>query len=163
MAYSVVGKSLPRVDAPAKVTGQALYGTDAQLAGMLWSKILRSPLPHARIRGIDPSPALTLAGVKAVITAQDFPLVRYGQAIGPGLKDRTVIARDKVRYLGEPVAAVAAVDEETAEEALDLIRVDYEELPAVFDLEAAMAADAPLVHEDLEKYEALTPFRRYGN
>lgn len=141
--FAVVGRRLPRVDAEEKVTGWAEYIADVMLPGMLWGAVLRSPYPHARIRAIDTSRAKQLRGVRAVVTAADTPQRTWGVFI----RDQPVLAIDKVRYVGEEVAAVAAVDLDTAREALDLIEIDYEELPAVFDAELAMAPDAPLIHE----------------
>ena len=137
-----VGHSVARVDGFDKVTGTAKFVGDITVPGMLYGKILRSTYPHARIRSIDATQAEALTGVVAVLTAADLGdlnLIYNG---------RPVIATDKVRYVGEPVAAVAAVDLETAEEALELINVDYEELPAVTGIDAAIANDAPLVHDD---------------
>ena len=130
-----------------KVTGKVIYGTDVKFAGMFYGKVLRSPLPHARILDVDTSRALRVPGVKAVVTGKDLrPLMGGASRISP------YYCFDKVRYIGDPVAGVAAVDEETAEEALDLIRVDYEELPAVFDPVEAMSPDAPVLHEKLGEY-----------
>lgn len=145
-------QSLPRVDAPAKVTGKALYAADFSLPGCLVAQVLRSPLPHARILNVDASRAEKLPGVLAVITGKDLPGRRYGHR----LKDMTVLARDRVRYVGEGVAAVAAIDADTAQEALDLIRVEYEELPAVFDPVQAMEAGSPVIHPELKTYEGFT-------
>ena len=147
---TVVGKSLPRKDAYEKVTGKALYPTNLELPGMLHAKILRSPYAHAKILSIDTSKAEAYPGVEAVITYKDIPDRRYGY----GLNDQPMLARDKVRYIGEPVAAVAAKDVDTAEEALELIDVKYKELPAIFDVEEAFKPDCPVVlHEDYAKYE----------
>ncbi|MBI2848919.1 MAG: xanthine dehydrogenase family protein molybdopterin-binding subunit [Chloroflexi bacterium] len=159
MPYNAIGKSLARVDAADKVSGAAKYAGDVKLPYMLYGKILGSPYPHARIRRIDTLKAERLAGVKAVITAADFPDVR----IGPLLMDQPVIAREKVRFVGEFVAAVAAVDEETAQEAIELIEVEYEELPAVFDPLEAMSPDAPLIHQDVGNYNCTFPAIRHGN
>lgn len=148
-SYSLVGKPLPLVDGVEKVTGRSVYGTDMSLPGMLYGKILRSPYAHARILSVDASEAKRMPGVHAVITADDLPAKRVGVA----LRDEWVLARDKVRFIGEPVAAVAASDESIAEEALRAIRVEYEELPAVFSIEESLKADAPLVHEELGTYE----------
>jgi CO/xanthine dehydrogenase Mo-binding subunit len=147
--YRVIGTPVERVDGPEMLSGQALYGPDMKLPGMLWGKILRSPIPHGKVLRVDVAKAKAHPGVKAVICAQDVPVRRYGYAI----EDEYIFAIDKVVYVGQPVAAVAAVDEETAEEALSLIDVDYEELPAVFDAEEAIRDGAPLVHE-VEKYNA---------
>jgi len=155
----VVGKSLARIDAPGKVSGTAVYAADFALPGMLCGKVLRSPLPHARIVRLDVERARDLPGVRAVVTAADVPDVRYGGAV----KDETVFARDKVRYVGQPVAAVAAATPEAASAALAAIDVVYESLPAVLDLEAALAPGAPLIHEAWESYSAIPILRREGN
>ncbi|MBI4200267.1 MAG: xanthine dehydrogenase family protein molybdopterin-binding subunit [Chloroflexi bacterium] len=118
---------------------------------MLWGKTLRSPLPHARILRVDTSRARRLAGVHAVLTGADIPDVRVGRR----MRDMPVLTRDKVRFLGEKVAAVAAADEDVAEEALELIDVEYEELPAVFDALEALQPGAPIVHEGINAYEGL--------
>src|SRR5690349_11850558 len=110
---------------------------------MLWAKVLRSPLPHARIVSIDTSRARSLPGVHAVLTGQDLPAVRVGRSH----RDMPVLARDKVRFIGEKVAAVAAESVELAEQALGLIEVEYDELPAVFDPLEAMQPGAPLLHD----------------
>src|SRR5437660_6154255 len=144
----VVGKSLPRMDGAGKVTGTAVYAAAFALPGMVVGKVFRSAEPHARIMRLDTARARALPGVRAVITAADGPDVRYGGA----LKDETVFARDKVRYVGQPVAAVAATTREAAEAALAAIDVAYEPLPAVFDVEAALAPDAPLIHEAWPTY-----------
>ncbi|MBN2489924.1 MAG: molybdopterin-dependent oxidoreductase [Planctomycetes bacterium] len=140
-----VGVSIPRVDAADKVTGRALYTADIQLPNMVHGKILGSSVAHGRIRRIDVSRALALEGVLAVITGADVPETTYG--VSPARYDEHVLARDKVRHVGDEVAAVAAVDERTAEKALALISVDYEELPAVFDPRAAIADGAPQLHD----------------
>ena len=137
-----VGHSVPRVDGIEKVTGKAKFVGDIAVPGMLYGKILRSPYPHARIVSIDAKPAEDLPGVVAVLTAADIADVI------PIYNGRPVIAMNKVRYVGEPVAAVAAVDLATAEEALALIDVDYEELPAVTGIAAALQSGAPVIHED---------------
>ena len=142
--YRVIGTPVVRPDGAEMISGQAVYGPDVSQPGMLWGKILRSPLPHAKIRSIDVEKARRLPGV-TVITAQDVPDRRYGYAI----EDNRILAADKVRCVGEPVAAAAAPDEERALEALSLIDVDYEELPAVFDAAEAARDGAPLVHEEL--------------
>jgi xanthine dehydrogenase molybdenum-binding subunit len=144
MAYSVVGQRVPKLDALDKATGRAEYGHDLKLPGMLHGKILYAGVPHARIKAIDVSRAQRLAGVKAVITGADN-LTSHKFGYGA---DNTPLKRDKVRTRRDEVAAVAAVDEDTAEEALALIRVEYDPLPAVFDAEAALAPDAPRLHED---------------
>src|SRR5438874_616402 len=155
----VLGQNYPRVDAADKVSGRSQYASDVYLPGMLMCKVLQSPKPHARILHIDTSRAQSLPGVRAVITVRDVPDARFGNG---AVKDQRLFALDKVRYIGEPVAAVAAVDEITALEALDLIDVTYEDLPAVTDPIAALRPDAPLVHEDLPSYEGYKPNMR-GN
>jgi CO/xanthine dehydrogenase Mo-binding subunit len=155
----VVGKSLPRMDAPGKTTGTAVYAMDFALPGMLHGKVLRSREAHARLVRVDGGRARALPGVRAVITAADVPDVRYGGA----LKDETVFARDKVRYVGQPVAAVAAATREAAEAALAAIDVVYEPLPAVLDVEAALQPGAPLVHEAWQTYTAIPILHRDGN
>jgi len=159
MSPRVVGQSLPRMDAPGKVTGTAVYAADFALPGMLHGKLLRSREPHARLVRIDAARARALPGVRAVLTAADVPDVRYGGA----LKDETVLARDRVRYVGQPVAAVAATTREAAEAALAAIEVVYEPLPAVLDLEAALAPGAPLIHEAWATYAAIPILHREGN
>jgi len=142
---SVIGQRVPRVDAKEKVTGQAKYAADYSLPDMLWCKLLRSPHPHARILNIDTSKAEKLPGVKGIVTGRDFGGWSWGWM--PATRDETPLAVDKVRYMAEAVAGVAAVDEDTAEEAAGLIKVEYEELPGVFDPEEAMKDGAPKVHD----------------
>jgi 4-hydroxybenzoyl-CoA reductase subunit alpha len=144
--YAILGKPIPRVDAKAKVTGQAKYAADYEVANMLWGFVKRSPYAHARIVNIDTKKAEKLPGVKAVTTGKDFGGFRWGWS-GP-TRDEDPLAVEKVRYLYEGVAAVAAVDEDTAQEACDLIEVEYEPLPGVFTPFEAMEEGAPLVHED---------------
>jgi len=148
--YSIIGKHVPRVEAKPMVTGRLKYVNDITLPGMLYGKILRSPYAHAKILSIDTSKAERLPGVKAVITAKDTPMVKFALHAQYGIEDEVSLAIDKVLYVGDRVAAVAAIDEDTAEEALDLIKVEYEELPAVFDPEEAMKPDAPRIHDDVE-------------
>lgn len=143
--FNVLGKRLPRKDAVEKVTGYAKYAADYAQPDMLWCKVLRSPQVHARILNIDTSRAERLPGVKAIVTGKDFNGWTWG--FMAQTRDESPLAVDKVRYHYEGVAAVAAVDEETAEEACELIKVDYEELPAVFDPEEAMKEGAPVVHD----------------
>lgn len=131
------------MDALSKVSGQRKYISDIRLPGMLWGHVVRSKCPHARIGKIETRRALKLPGVKVVITAADTPRI----PCGPFVPDWEILAQTVVRYEGQPVAAVAAVDPETAERAARLVEVDYEELPAIFDPEAAMRIDAPLIHE----------------
>jgi 4-hydroxybenzoyl-CoA reductase subunit alpha len=143
--YNVINTRAPRLDAPDKATGKATFIDDLTKPGMLYGAILQSPIAHARILNIDTSQAKRLPGVKAVVTAEDAGLVEYG--VSPARYDETLFCHDKVRYVGDEVAAVAALDLDTAMEALSLIEVDYEELPAVFTVEEAMAEGAPQLHE----------------
>ena len=147
-----VGAALPRVDGVDKVTGRAVYTADVRLEGALWGKVLHSPFSHARILSINTDAARSLPGVLAVITGTDLPLNRWGS----NLKDLPILAQDRVRFVGERVAAVAAIDADVAQQALDLIEVEYEELDAVFDIEAAMAPGAPILHPDFNTYEGVT-------
>ena len=140
--YLYVGKSIPRTAEVDKVTGRAIYINDLKRPGMLYGKIKYSEYAHARIKHIDTSKAKKLPGVRAVLTGCDIPDVRVGF-----LKDQTVLKRDKVRQFRDEVAAVAAISPEIAQEACDLIEVEYEELPGVFDPFEAMKEDAPLIHE----------------
>jgi len=142
--YRVVGKPEARSDGAEKVNGKALYTVDVKLPGMAHGKILRSPYAHARLVRVNARKAEALPGVFAVITRDDQ---RRLAMFGAAYKDQTIVAVDKVRYAGDPVAAVAAVDEATADEALGLIEVDYDELPAVTNLDEALAPGASLVHD----------------
>ncbi|MBM2831723.1 MAG: aldehyde oxidase and xanthine dehydrogenase [Dehalococcoidia bacterium] len=146
---SIVGQSPVRKGVEDLAAGKAKFTGDFSFPDLLVGLILRSHFPHARIRGIDTAQAEKLPGVRAVVTHRDTPHVRIGRWIS----DRPVLAWDKVCYAGDPVAAVAAVDRETAEAALALIRVDYDELPAVFDVEEAMRPGAPIIHEALSTYK----------
>jgi CO/xanthine dehydrogenase Mo-binding subunit len=149
--HTVVGRDVERVDGREKVSGRAEYVADISLPGMLWGAVLRSPHAHARIRSIETSRARKLPGVWAVVTAENTPKRQWGAFV----RDQPVLAIDKVRYVGEEVAAVAAVDLDTARRAVSLIEVEYQELEAVFDPEAAMLPDAPRVHEDRDGNVAL--------
>ncbi|AGL03254.1 4-hydroxybenzoyl-CoA reductase subunit alpha [Desulfoscipio gibsoniae] len=144
--YSVIGKSVPKMDGRVKVTGQAKYTGDLKFPNMLVGKILTSPHAHARIISIDTSEAEKLPGVKAVITHKDVPSLKYG--ISPARWDENIFCIDKVRFVGDKVAAIAAVDEETVYKALKLIKVEYEVLPAVFDPEEAIKEGAPQIHDE---------------
>lgn len=148
--HDVVGHGVTRYDAPDKVSGRAKYTADLRLPGMIHGKILTSPIAHGIVRRIDVSRALALPGVLDVITARDVPDTWYG--VSPARYDEQIFAMDRVRHVGDEVAAVVAVDEETAERALSLIDVEYEELPAVFDPDAAMAPGAPLIHPENPRY-----------
>ncbi|MFQ5852653.1 MAG: xanthine dehydrogenase family protein molybdopterin-binding subunit [Candidatus Binatia bacterium] len=157
--HRVVGLPIERVDGAEMVSGKSLYAVDMKLPGMLWGKVLRSPIAHGRVLRVDPERARKIPGVQAVITAKDVPRLRYGLA----LRDEPMFALDKVCYIGDAVAAVAAVDEATAEEAVGLIEVEYEELPAVFDVEEAMSDGAPLVHENMASYVANKAYQNAWN
>ncbi len=149
MAYKSVGKAVPRLEGGEKVTGKTLYAADVVVPDALWAKILRSPLPHARILNIDCLKAIQLPGVHAVITGSDIPPILTGLR----MKDMPVLARDLVRYVGEPVAAVAADSAEIAEEALSLIDVQYEALPFVTDPVEAIRPGAPVLHNNPAAYK----------
>ncbi|UCG66704.1 MAG: xanthine dehydrogenase family protein molybdopterin-binding subunit [Deltaproteobacteria bacterium] len=142
--FDVVGKSYPQIDGMEKSMGKTKFVSDLILPNMLYGRIVRSPYAHARIRHIDTSRAESLTGVKAIVTYADTPGIKFG----PRTEDWTIFASDKARFCGDEIAAVAAVDEDIAEEALELIKVEYEELPIVSDPLEAMEPGAPLVHED---------------
>ena len=150
-SYSVIGQSVTRQEGPDKVSGQSVYAADVHLPGMLWGKVLRSPFPHARILSIDTSRAKQVPGVHSVITGQDVPDRRVGRL----LRDCPVLARERVLFVGEKVAAVAAETREAADEALLLIDVEYEELSPVFDPLEAMGETAPFLHEGMLSYDGL--------
>ncbi len=149
--FSVIGKRVQRVEGHEKVTGESRYIADIVLPRMLTGKVLRSPYAHAKILNIDTSRAEKLRGVRCVVTAEDTIKRPWGAFFA----DQYPLSVGKVRYVGEEVAAVAAIDRETAEEAVELIEVDWEELPAVFDAEEAMRPGAPLVHDDKESNTAM--------
>lgn len=153
---SAIGQSLSMIDAEERVTGRINYALNVDLPGMVHGKILRSPFAHARLKHIDGSVAERLPGVAAVLTRDDFAEAGSDSAkYGRIFCDQSVVALDKVRFIGDPVAAVAAITNEIAEEALSLIRTDYEELPAVFDEQAALQAEAPLVHDPRPAQQAI--------
>lgn len=141
--FSIIGKPIPALDAHLKVQGASHYVGDMVLPRMLHAKILRSPHPHARIVHIDSIRAQKVPGVKAILTREDVPDIRWGTAID----DQTTLAMDRALYVGHEVAAVAAVDEQAALEALELLNVEYDPLPTVFDPEEALRGDAPQIHE----------------
>ena len=155
-AYKVIGTRPVRPDGADKVTGRAIYGADMRLTGMLHGKMLRSPHAHARIKSIDTSKAKALPGVRAVVTAHDMPkaedrMANLGEmSVNVKHLSNNALAYDKVLYRGHAVAAVAATNVHVAEEALKLIEVDYEVLPAALDVLDAMKDDAPILHEDLK-------------
>ncbi len=145
---SPIGASLPRNDVYEKVTGTAVYTDDIQFGNkLLYARAKRSPYPHALIKKIDTSKAEALPGVKVVVTGKDFP-----NRLGLYLQDKTIFATDRVRFIGDPVAAVAAINDEVAMKAVELIEVEYEELEAVFDAEYGASDKAPLIHPDLGSY-----------
>ena len=158
---NIVGTRVPMLDAGLKVKGAAQFTDDLVLPGMLFGKILRSPLPHARILNIDTSKAEKLPGVKGVVTGRDIPDRLYG--IVPMAKDEYALAKDKVRYIGDDVAAVCAIDSEIAEEALELIDVDYEELPAVFDPREAIKEGAPVIHAGVKNNTSFAINKEFGD
>jgi CO/xanthine dehydrogenase Mo-binding subunit len=145
---TAVGISIRRIDGTEKVAGQALYTGDLRLPGMAIAKVLRSPVAHARIRGIDATKARAVPGVLAVLTRDNLNVA--SNAFGAYVRDQQILATERVRYVGDMVAAVAAIDDAVAAEAVKLIEVDYDELPAVYSVEEALADEAPLVHEKLE-------------
>ena len=139
-SYHVINRRVPRLDAPAKATGRAQYIDDLEAPGMLHGALLQSPIAHGRILNIDTSKAKKLPGVKAVVTHEDAGYIKYG--VSPARYDEQMFCSDVVRYIGDEVAAVAAVDLETAMEAVSLIEVEYEELPALLTIEDAMKEGA---------------------
>src|ERR1043166_7410423 len=143
-SLKVVGKPFRKVDARAKCVGQTKFADDIVLPRMLYCKILRSHLPHANIKSIDASKALALPGVFAVITGKDLP-IPYG--ILPVSQDEHALCIDKVRFIGDPVAAVAAIDEDVAFDAMNLIEVEYEPLTTVSSIDEAILIDEPRIHE----------------
>ena len=147
----IIGASVPRIEGPEKSTGRAIYTDDITRPGMLHAALLGSHYPHARILSIDTSRAKSLPGVKAVLVGTDLPL----NYIGMFIKDQLPLARDKVCYSGEPVAAVAAVDLLTARQALRLIEIEYEELEPVTDVEQALKPGAPVIHEKRDEYPTM--------
>jgi CO/xanthine dehydrogenase Mo-binding subunit len=146
--FKVVGKPHPRLDGPETVTGRATYTVDVVLPSMLHAKLFRSSVPHAKIQCLDVSQARALTGVAAVLTAADVPRKRFGFTV----QDEELFAEEKVRYVGDVIAAVAAVDEEIADRAIGLIDFDFDDLPAALTPDAALREDAPLVHEHLNSY-----------
>jgi len=147
MVYNTIGKSIPRTDGSAKTTGRAIYTADISFPGMLYAKVLRSPHAHARILNVKTDIALSKEGIVAVVTGKDVPM-----KIGFSVRDQFPIAKDKVRYAGEPVAIVVAVSEKAASKALKFIEVEYEVLPYVIYPQKAISSDAPLLHENFNEY-----------
>src|SRR6266508_6960018 len=142
--FSVVGQRIQRIEGFDKVTGESKFIADIQLPGTLIGRVSRSPYPHVRIRNIDTSKAAKLPGVRAVVTAEDTIKRPWGAFFA----DQYILSVGKTRYVGEEVAAVAAVDPDVAEEAIDLIDIDWKPIQGVFDAEEAMQDGAPLVHDD---------------
>jgi CO/xanthine dehydrogenase Mo-binding subunit len=151
MSYQIIGQPVPRTDNLGKVTGETRYTSDVLLPGTLWAKTLRSPYSHARIVRIDTARAEKAPGVRGIITGKDVAGILYGRRY----RDISVLAQDRARFLGERVAAVAADTLEQAEQALELIEVEYQELPAVFDPLTAAKPGAPIIHPDLNTYKGL--------
>ncbi|MFH0902860.1 MAG: molybdopterin cofactor-binding domain-containing protein [Pseudomonadota bacterium] len=160
-SFAVLGGRGPRLDAPDKVLGRALYADDLSRSGMLYGALVQSPLAHARILDIDTSRAERLPGVRAVITARNTPAVRFG--VSPARYDETVFASDKVRYIGDEIAAVAAIDRDTAIEAASLIRVDYQELEPVLDALTAQEPGRPQIHEAYPRNVCATGEQDFGD
>jgi CO/xanthine dehydrogenase Mo-binding subunit/aerobic-type carbon monoxide dehydrogenase small subunit (CoxS/CutS family) len=154
-----IGSRMVRGDAAEKVTGRAVYAEDVRLPRMIHGVVVRSPHAHARILSIDTTEALKLPGVKAVVTGRDIEMGYFGYEV----RDLRVFALEKVRFVGEPVAAIAANTPDIAREAASKVKIEYEELPAVFDPEEALTADAPLVHDNVNDYELDWESERGGN
>ena len=153
-----IGQRLPMIDGVARVTGSLGYTLDLELPRMVHARILRSPHAHARVTRVDASRAARLPGVAAVLTRDDLlDRADVFPTFGLFIRDQAPVALDKVRHVGDPVAAVAAVDEATAEEALSLIEVDYVPLPAVFDVAAALEPGAPVLHEGARSLSSRRP------
>ena len=159
--YAVLNTSPVRKGVPEKATGQAKYTGDITLPNMLYGAILHSPLAHARILHIDATKAKKLPGVKAVLTTKEVSNIKFGHS--PARFDETALAVDKVRHVGDEVAAVAAVDEQTAREALELIKVDYEELPVILNAVDALADSAPLIHAEYPRNICQEVHNEVGN
>jgi 4-hydroxybenzoyl-CoA reductase alpha subunit len=161
---SIIGASIPRIDGASKVTGRAIYTDDIKIPGMLYGAMLRSPIPHGRIKSIDVSKAKALPGVKDVITGADTPQIKYGNwRLVPSSQDELPLAVDKVRFVGDEVAAVAAISKDIAERAVELIEVEYEELPAIYTVEDATAEGAGLIHDESEGNVSLVRQIEYGD
>src|SRR5256886_5659343 len=146
--FSVIGRRLPKVNSWAHLTGEARYADDLFLPRMLYGRVLRSTRPHARIRRVDVSRAIAHPGVVAVVTGADMP---EKMGIMPSTQDETALAVDRVRYVGEPVAAVAALDEDTAFDALSLIQVEYEDLEPIFTIEEALEREDVKIHDEAKR------------
>ncbi|MBI4524699.1 MAG: xanthine dehydrogenase family protein molybdopterin-binding subunit, partial [Deltaproteobacteria bacterium] len=149
MAYQTVGKAVPRIEGVDKVTGRTQFAADLAVPGTLWAKVFRSSVPHAWLRRVDTSKAAKVPGVHHVLCGADLPPV----LVGSRMKDMPPLARERVRYVGEPVAAVAAETLDAAEQALALIDVEYEEIQGLFDPMKAMEPGAVSIHEDRSRYK----------
>lgn len=160
----IIGQSIPRLDGVSKVTGSALYTDDLKFPGMLHGALTRSPIAHGTIKRIDTSRAKGLAGVKDVIIGEDTPKIKYGNwRLVPDSQDELPLAVDKVRFVGDEVAAVCALTRETALKAASMVDVEYEELPNLFSVEDATAAGAPLIHTESEGNVSLVRKIEYGD
>jgi xanthine dehydrogenase molybdopterin-binding subunit B len=152
MSNKWIGKNTIRPDGAEKVTGRAAYAADTNMPGMIWGKVLRSPHPHARIISINTAKAEAHPGVKAVVTHKDVVDFPLDKSVMLGIQDmrwmcRNIMAREKALFHGHPIAAIAAISEKVAAEALQLIEVEYEVLPWVIDAEDAIKPDAPILHD----------------
>ena len=154
---TVLGRRLPKINSVSAVTGRGQYTVDLAVPGMLYARMLRSPHPHARLVRLNVSRARALPGVAAVITAEDV----RSNYLGASVKHRPLLASGVVRCFGEPIVALAAVDEAVAAQAIELIDVEYEPLPAVFDMSAATAPGAPLIHPDKSGYARLPALEQW--
>ncbi|HBE45626.1 MAG TPA: 4-hydroxybenzoyl-CoA reductase [Deltaproteobacteria bacterium] len=159
--FSVINTRLPRIDAHAKVTGDAQYAADLSMPNMLYGALLQSPFAHAKILNIDISKTKRLVGVKDIITAKEAGLIKYG--VSPARYDETLFCDKKVRYIGDEIAAVAAVDIETALEAVSLIKVDYEPLPVILNVFDAIKEGAPAIHDDFPNNICAEVHQEFGN
>ena len=160
-AYNVINTRIPRVDAGAKAMGEARYAADLSMPNMLYAALLQSPIAHGRILNIDTSAAKKLPGVRDIVTAKEAPPIKYG--VSPARYDETIFCFDRVRYVGDEIAAVAAVDLETAMEAISRIKVEYEELPAYLDIESAMRDGAMSIHDDYPGNISAEVHQEFGN
>ncbi len=161
--YSIVGKRIPRIDAREKVTGAGMYIDDIELPNMLYGKILRSPFPHAKIMNIDISRAKRLIGIKAIATSKDTNMKKYSFLNSPEFADKYPFAIDKVRNIGDEILAIAGTDKDIIEEAIEIIKLDFEELPSVFDPEEAMSPEAPLIHEERKNNISMHLTHKFGD
>nr|NIO09848.1 molybdopterin-dependent oxidoreductase [Deltaproteobacteria bacterium] len=159
MSNGAIGRGIPRIEGESKVTGRSVYSADVKRSDALWGGYVRSPYPHARVLNVDTSRAAKLAGVKAIVTGKEVS----SRLEGCALLDKPVLAQERVRYIGEKVVAVAATSREDLEEALELIQVEYEELPAVFDPLEAMKPDAPVLHPDYASYKGINKDESWRN